>query len=250
VSDLWDPILAKFSQNFLNSRHILASASVDKTVILWDIEKAKPELRLKEFTDKVQTIAFHPTEAEYLLTGSSDKTVKLFDCRQSDNEAAQFKKWELDGEVEKIKWNVSDKHYFFVGTNDGKIAYYDSRGAGEPVWSVDAHEKEVTDFGVNPKAPEMLTSTSVDGLVKIWKFDNSNCNLIQSHHYKLGRIHCLDECPENPFVFVIGGDKRKKNMTVVNSLDFENVKKEFTNLTVEDSRRGDVETEEMEEDED
>lgn len=98
----------------------------------------------------------------------------------------------------------------------------------------------------------MLTSTSVDGMVKIWKFDTSNCNLVQSHHYKLGRIHCLNECPENSFLFVIGGDKRKKNLTVVNSLDFENVKKEFTNLAVGDSnpRSANVETEEMEEDDD
>lgn len=60
----------------------------------------------------------------------------------------------------------------------------------------------------------------------------SNCNLVQSHHYKLGRIHCLGECPENSFIFGIGGDKRKKNFTVVNSLDFDNVKREFTDLPV------------------
>lgn len=136
--------LKDFLKIISTSRHIIASASVDKTVILWDIEKAKPELRLKDFSDKVQSIEFNPTETEYLLTGSSDKTVRLFDCRQSDNEGAQFKKWDLDGEVEKVRWNISDKHYFFVGTNGGKIAYYDSRGSGEPLWSIDAHEREVT----------------------------------------------------------------------------------------------------------
>lgn len=152
-------------------RHIIASASVDKTVLLWDIEKAKPELKLKNFDEKVQSLEFNPSEAEYLLTGSSDKTIRLFDCRQSDNESAQFKSWTLDGEIEKVKWNVNDKYYFLAGTNTGKICYFDSR-ATEPLWSIDAHEKEVTDFGLNTKAPGMLTSTSVDGLVKFWRFDN------------------------------------------------------------------------------
>lgn len=207
-------------------------------------------MKLKNFEDKVQSIAFNPSEAEYLLTASSDKTIRLFDCRQSDNENAQFKSWVLDGEVEKVKWNVNDKYYFFAGTNNGKICYFDSRMT-EPLWSVDGHEREVTDFGLNSKAPEMLTSTSVDGLVKVWKFDSSNCNLVQSHHYKLGRIHCLNECPENPFIFGIGGDKRKKNFTVVNSLDFDSIKKEFTDLAVGDSNTNarTQETEEMDDDE-
>lgn len=98
---------------------------------------------------------------------------------------------------------------------------------------------------MNSKAPGMLTSTSVDGLCKIWKFDGTTCSMIQSHHYKLGRIHCLDECPENPFVFGIGGDKRKKTFSVVNSLDFENVKNAFVEGggVTEDTSTADVDDE-------
>lgn len=126
-----------------NYQHIIASASVDQTVILWDIENCKPELVLKDFAEKVQSIQFNPEEAEYLLTGSSDNTVKLFDCRQSDMETANFKQWIMEGEVEKVKWNPNDKHYFLVGTNNGKMSYFDSR-ATEPLWTIEAHEKEVT----------------------------------------------------------------------------------------------------------
>lgn len=126
-----------------NYQHIIASASVDQTVILWDIENCKPELVLKDFAEKVQSIQFNPEEAEYLLTGSSDNTVKLFDCRQSDMETANFKQWIMEGEVEKVKWNPNDKHYFLVGTNNGKMSYFDSRGT-EPLWTIEAHEKEVT----------------------------------------------------------------------------------------------------------
>lgn len=229
-----------------NFQHILASASVDQKVILWDLEHATPSTVLKDFAEKVQSLEFNAHEAEYLLTGSSDNTVKLFDCRQSDNESSNYKQWILEGEVEKIKWNPKEKYHFVAGTNDGKIYYFDSR-ATEPLWVIEAHEKEVTDFGFNSNAPSMLTSTSVDNFVKIWKFDNSSCMPVHSHHYKLGRLHCLHEAPENNWFVGLGGDKRRKNFTVANLLEFDSVKKAFTDQPV--SGNGDA-AEEMDADDD
>lgn len=229
-----------------NYQHIMASASVDQKVILWDLENATPSTILKDFAEKVQTLEFNHTEAEYLLTGSSDNTIKLFDCRQSDNESASFKKWIVEGEVEKVKWNPNEKYYFIAGTNSGKIYYFDSR-TNEPLWSIEAHEKELTDFTFNNNVPNMLTSASVDNYVKVWNFDSTSCNLVHAHHSKIGKIHCIHENPDNNWVIALGGDKRKKNFTVSNLLDYEDVKKTFTNLPVSGNSKDD---EEMEADED
>lgn len=214
-----------------NYQHIMASASVDQKVILWDLENATPSTVLKDFAEKVQTLEFNETEAEYLLTGSSDNTIKLFDCRQSDNEGAQFKKWIVEGEVEKVKWNPSEKYNFVAATNSGKIYYFDSR-TDEPLWCIEAHEKELTEFGFNKNVPNVLTSSSVDNFVKVWKFDSSSCNLVHSHHSKIGKIHCIHENPDNNWILALGGDKRKKNFTVVNLLDYDDVKRAFTDLPV------------------
>lgn len=228
-------------------QHIMASASVDQTVILWDLENATPSTILKDFAEKVQSLQFNASEPDYLLTGSSDNTIKLFDCRQSDNEGSQYKQWIIEGEVEKVKWNPNEKYHFIAGTNDGKIYYFDSRST-EPLWMIEAHEKEVTDFGFNSRAPNMLTSTSVDNYVKIWKFDLSSCNPVHSHHYKIGRIHCLHEAPENNWFVGLGGDKKKKNFTVANLLEFESVKKAFTNEPITGDDDG--QNENMDEDDD
>lgn len=228
-----------------NYQHIMASASVDQTVILWDLENATPSTVLKDFAEKVQSLEFNASEPEYLLTGSSDNTIKLFDCRQSDNEGSQYKQWIVEGEVEKVKWNPNEKYHFIAGTNDGKIYYFDSR-ATEPLWTIEAHEKEVTDFGFNTSAPSMLASTSVDNFVKIWKFDSTSCAPIHSHHYKIGRVHCLHEAPENNWIIGIGGDKRKKNFAVANLLEFDSVKRAFTDQPV----TGDGQEETMEADDD
>ena len=41
----------------------------------------KPATRFTELTDKVQTLQFHPFEAQILISGSYDKSVALYDCR-------------------------------------------------------------------------------------------------------------------------------------------------------------------------
>lgn len=56
-------------------RHVLASGSVDQTVLLWDLDNGTPVTKLEQFTEKVQSIKWHPTDAQRLLTGSADKYV-------------------------------------------------------------------------------------------------------------------------------------------------------------------------------
>lgn len=133
-----------------------------------------------------------------------------------------------------------------AGTNDGNIHYFDSR-ATEPLWTVKGHEMEVTDFGFNANAPSLLVSTSVDQIVKVWKFDSTSCNLVHSQHYKIGRVHCLHEAPENNWFIGLGGDKRKKNFIVSNLLDYESVRNAFT---ANDERPSNGESQEVKMEED
>lgn len=49
--------------------HVLASGSVDKKILLWDLENQTPSSTIKAFTDKVQCMQFHSLEAQTLLAG-------------------------------------------------------------------------------------------------------------------------------------------------------------------------------------
>lgn len=53
--------------------HIIASASVDKSVILWDIDKQVPSTVISAFSDKVQCLQWHKFEGQTLLAGSNCK---------------------------------------------------------------------------------------------------------------------------------------------------------------------------------
>lgn len=98
------------SYNHLN-RNILASASADKTIILWDLEELKQATKIKNHKDRVQALEFHPEESFSLLSGSCDSTVALYDCR---NPNTNKKIWKLENDIEKVIWNAFDPNYFLV----------------------------------------------------------------------------------------------------------------------------------------
>lgn len=115
----------------------MASGSVDRSVILWDLDETKPHTTITAFEEKVQAVKFHPAEAQMLLTGSCDGLVKLFDCRDASAINTSFKRWAFDGvEVERILWDPHNANGCFVGLNNGHLHYCDVRREGESVWQV------------------------------------------------------------------------------------------------------------------
>src|SRR5438067_1359711 len=64
----------------------LASASYDKTVILWAIKPGWPKTTLSGHTRPVYCIAFSP-DGKTLASGSEDKTIKLWDVATGQERA-------------------------------------------------------------------------------------------------------------------------------------------------------------------
>ncbi|XP_046420036.1 periodic tryptophan protein 1 homolog [Neodiprion fabricii] len=208
-----------------NYTHVLASGSVDQTVLLWDLDNGTPVTKLNTFNEKVQAIKWHPSEAQHLLTGCGDKNARLFDCRTENN----FKLWECAGEVERVLWNHFDPNYCFISTDNGNIHYIDIRNE-KPLWLLSAHEKEVTGLSLSTSCPGLLVSCSTDSYVKVWDaVDNKTPELVWETKTNLGALQCLETSPNSPFMFAAGGDNKSHNFKLFDLLESTSVSERFSN---------------------
>ncbi|KAF2882098.1 hypothetical protein ILUMI_24101 [Ignelater luminosus] len=205
-----------------NYDHILASGSVDKSVLLWDLDQGEPATTINAFNDKVQCLEWHKLEAQTLLAGSCDQTVKVFDCRSPENHQT----WQVSGETERIAWNPLEPFSFFAATSTGMVHYFDCRQG--QVWSINAHEKEVTGLTISGQCPGLFLTASSDGLVKIWdSAESTQPNLVYEKDFSMGLVHCLQLCPDLPFVVAAGGDNKSNNFTVFDLQNIDVVKHRF-----------------------
>ncbi|XP_035679787.1 periodic tryptophan protein 1 homolog [Branchiostoma floridae] len=184
-------------------RNILASASADRTVALWDLSQGKPVTTLSQHKDKVQTLEWHPFEAQSLLSGGFDKHAILYDCRSPKD---SHKSWVLSGEVERVMWNHFSPFHFLASTDDGFVYNVDIR-TDKPVFTLSAHPQAVTGLSLSSAVPGCLVTTSSDKTLKVWDIQDNKPALMFQKEMKMGGLTCARSCPDSPFLFAMGGEK-------------------------------------------
>ncbi|WAR09128.1 PWP1-like protein [Mya arenaria] len=192
-----------------NPGNFLAIATMDPTIDIWDldvVDSLEPLATLGQKVKKkkkVQCVKWHPVEEHMLLSGSFDKTVKMYDCRSPDT---SNKTWNLDGEIEKLLWNRFSPLNFFASTDTGHVYYMDSR-QDKPVYSLAAHSESLS---LSSENSSLLVTTSSDGSMKVWDIENNKPSCVYSNSLKMGQLLCMESCPDAPYVFAIGGEKKFK----------------------------------------
>ncbi|CAI9111350.1 OLC1v1011559C2 [Oldenlandia corymbosa var. corymbosa] len=83
-----------------NMQLLLASASFDSTVKLWDIEQGRLLRSLTGHSEAVYSVAFSPN-GEYLASGSLDKSVHIWSVK----EGKVIKKYTGQGGIFEVGWN-------------------------------------------------------------------------------------------------------------------------------------------------
>ncbi len=66
---------------FTSDSKLMASGSVDKTIVLWDPATGNELLALKGHTGTVGSVAFSPDDKQ-LASGSADNTIKIWDVAE------------------------------------------------------------------------------------------------------------------------------------------------------------------------
>jgi periodic tryptophan protein 1 len=180
-------------------RNLLASASADETVKLWDLSTAKCAKSYSMHKGKVCALDWHPNEGAVLLSGSYDRTVAATDMRAPDVKAPR---WTVEADVEKVRWNTHDSNFFYVTTESGAVYYYDARsipseeGLSKAVWTLQAHNGAVSAFDINPTVPGFLATGSDDKQVKLWNVSDNRPNMVVSRNLDVGRVFSAQFAPD------------------------------------------------------
>ncbi|CAI7642026.1 unnamed protein product [Penicillium palitans] len=197
-------------------RNLLASASADKTVKLWDLNTATCAKSYSNHKDKVCSLDWHPTESTILLSGSYDRTVVAADMRAPDAQA----RWGVDADVECVRWDSHDSNYFYVTTDGGMVYRYDMRNVpatpaeSKPVWSLQAHDSSVSSFDINRSIPGFLVTGSTDKTVKLWSVENDKPTLVVTRKLEVGKVFSTTFAPDQEVSFRLAVAGSKGNVQI------------------------------------
>ncbi|KAI0889825.1 WD40 repeat-like protein [Annulohypoxylon maeteangense] len=193
-------------------RNLLASASADKTVKLWDLHTAKCAKSYSYHTDKVCSLAWHAVESTVLLSGSYDRTIVASDMRAPE---AKAPRWGVESDVENVRWDPHDPNFFYVSTENGIIHYHDIRNAppnpsaSKPVWTLQAHDESLSSFDINAHIPGFMATGSTDKTVKLWNIQPTGPAMVVSRNLDVGKVFAAHFAPDAEVAFrlAVAGSK-------------------------------------------
>ncbi|KAJ1307800.1 hypothetical protein OPQ81_001883 [Rhizoctonia solani] len=205
-------------------RNILASASADSTVKIWDLSSAggKALRSYNAHTDKVQSVQWNAAQPEVLLTGSYDHTVRVFDSRDPGKAVGAV----IAADVEALRWDPWEAMSFYVSLEDGNVHYFDARtlstlptsaaslpGPTKSRFTLSAHTGAASALDINPHVRGCVATGGADKLVKIWNVETGgesvNASMVISRNLEVGKVFTVAFSPDDPLTLAAAGSKAK-----------------------------------------
>jgi len=210
-------------------RNLLASASADRTVKLWDLtrdptingEGGEGEGALRSFSihkDKVQAVQWNDKEPTVLLTGSYDRTVRTFDSRAPDAGVGAI----VGADVEAVRWDPWESNAFYVSLENGMVLNFDARTLPSDLttpsparFTLSAHDGAASALDVNPHMRGCIATGGTDKTVKIWNINEDpdlnklQVSLVTSRDLGVGKVFTVSWSPDDPLTLAAAGSKAK-----------------------------------------
>ncbi|CAE6349474.1 unnamed protein product [Rhizoctonia solani] len=202
-------------------RNILASASADATVKIWDLSSTGGKA-LRSYNvhgDKVQSVQWNPAQPQVLLSGSYDHTIRVFDSRDPGKAVGAV----IGADVEALRWDPWESMSFYVSLEDGNVHYFDARTLSvlpallppptKSRFTLSAHTGAASALDVNPHVKGCIATGGADKLVKIWNVeadgDKVHASMVTSRNLEVGKVFTVAFSPDDPLTLAAAGSKAK-----------------------------------------
>ncbi|KAB8232961.1 WD repeat protein [Aspergillus alliaceus] len=155
---------------------IIATAVANGRIVLYDLHRTGLEYcRFQGHSRQVHKLAFNPHRPAWLLSGSQDSSIRMWDLRMASTGKPSSSKALYNGNsdaVRDIRWSPSDGVLFATATDSGAIQLWDCRKTTAPLLRITAHDKPCFSVDWHPDGKHIV-SGGTDRHVKVWDFSSS-----------------------------------------------------------------------------
>lgn len=162
-----------------NYDRTIATAVANGQIVVYDLQRPGLQLcRFQGHSRQVHRLAFNPHLASWLLSGSQDGTIRMWDLRSaSANRGLSTcgSKHTYHGNsdaVRDIRWSPSDGVVFATASDSGAVQMWDARKSLAPLMRITAHDRACFAVDWHPDGKHIVTG-GTDRQVKVWDFSSS-----------------------------------------------------------------------------
>uniref|UniRef100_A0A9I9DB76 WDR5-like beta-propeller domain-containing protein n=1 Tax=Cucumis melo TaxID=3656 RepID=A0A9I9DB76_CUCME len=155
---------------FSNDGTLLASASLDKTLIIWASSSLTLRHRLVGHSEGISDLAWS-SDSHYICSASDDRTLRIWDARSPTGECVKTLRGHSDF-VFCVNFNPQS-NLIVSGSFDETIRIWEVK-TGKCLHVIRAHSMPVTSVHFN-RDGSLIVSGSHDGSCKIWDASTGTC---------------------------------------------------------------------------
>ncbi|KAI9371656.1 hypothetical protein BJX61DRAFT_534624 [Aspergillus egyptiacus] len=158
---------------------IIATAVANGRIVVYDLQRTGLEFcRFQGHSRQVHRLAFNPHQPAWLLSGSQDATIRMWDLRAVPADRGVSVCGSRDqysgnsDAIRDVRWSPGDGVMFATATDSGAVQLWDCRKSSGPLLRITAHDRPCYSVDWHPDGKHIV-SGGTDRQVKVWNFSST-----------------------------------------------------------------------------